>query len=115
VGTVDGWTSPALHFLQNPHLPEEYNSSNITFLQVITDDEASWIGSLAPFGALIGAIPAGYLAYTLGRKRLLLFLTVPLLLGWMTIIFAQDSVRRLYQFVRIFICSLVQVYYTGWL
>jgi SP family facilitated glucose transporter-like MFS transporter 8 len=99
VGTVDGWTSPALPLLQNPKLPQGYNSSNNTFHHIITDDEASWIGSLAPLGALIGAIPAGYLANVLGRKQLLLLLTVPVLLGWMTIIFVQDSVCRLFYIV----------------
>lgn len=96
VGTVDGWTSPALPFLQDCEPSQGYNSSNNSFHHVITDNEASWIGSLAPLGALIGAIPAGYLANILGRRQLLLFLTVPLLLGWMTIIFAQDSVPSLY-------------------
>jgi SP family facilitated glucose transporter-like MFS transporter 8 len=96
VGTVDGWTSPALPLLQNRQPLQGYNSSNNSFHRVITDDEASWIGSLAPLGALFGAIPAGYLANILGRRQLLLFLTVPLLLGWMTIIIAQDSVCRLF-------------------
>jgi SP family facilitated glucose transporter-like MFS transporter 8 len=96
VGTVDGWTSPALPFLQDCQLPQGHNSSNCSFHHVITDDEASWIGSLAPLGALIGAIPAGYLANILGRRQLLLILTVPLFLGWMTIIIAQDSVCRLF-------------------
>jgi MFS family permease len=90
VGTVDGWTSPALPFLQRS---QDYCSSNSTFHHVVTDDEASWIGSLAPLGALAGAIPAGYLAKVIGRRRLLLLLTVPMLLGWMIIIIAQDSVR----------------------
>jgi MFS family permease len=96
---VDGWTSPALPFLQDPEWSPGFNSSNNTFHHIITDDEASWIGSLAPLGAVIGAIPAGYLANILGRRQLLLFLTVPLLIGWMTIIFAQDSVCRLFQSV----------------
>ena len=90
VGTVDGWTSPALPFLQRS---QGYISSNNSFHHVVNDDEASWIGSLAPLGALAGAIPAGYLANVIGRRRLLLVLTVPMLLGWMIIIIAQDSVR----------------------
>jgi len=91
VGTVDGWTSPALPFLQRW---QGYSFSNNSFHHVVTDDEASWIGSLVPLGALAGAIPAGYLANLIGRRRLLLLLTVPMLLGWMIIIIAQDSVRK---------------------
>jgi MFS family permease len=92
---VDGWTAPALPFLQ---LAQGYNSSNKSFHHVITNDEASWIGSLAPLGGLTGAIPAGYLANILGRRQLLLLLTVPMLVGWIIIIIAQDSVRKSLQF-----------------
>ncbi|PSN32740.1 Facilitated trehalose transporter Tret1, partial [Blattella germanica] len=88
----DGWTSPALPYLQEPRLLlQEFNVTNSTTHHLVTDEEASWIGSLAPLGALIGAIPSGYLANVLGRKLLLLLLTVPLLLGWIIIIIAQDS------------------------
>ena len=90
IGTVDGWTSPALPFLQRS---QGYGFSNNSSHHVVTEDEASWIGSLAPLGALAGAIPAGYVANVIGRRRLLLLLTVPMLLGWMIIIIAQDSVR----------------------
>jgi MFS family permease len=113
VGTVDGWTSPALPFLQDPQLSQGYNSSNNTFYHIITDDEASWIGSLAPLGALIGAIPAGYLANILGRRQLLLFLAAPLLFGWMTIIIAQDSVCSLFQYVNHFSAISDLVHYTS--
>ncbi|PSN31408.1 Facilitated trehalose transporter Tret1, partial [Blattella germanica] len=82
VGTVDGWTSPALPYLQEPRLLlQEFNVTNSTTHHLVTDEEASWIGSLAPLGALIGAIPSGYLANVLGRKLLLLLLTVPLVRG----------------------------------
>ncbi|XP_069696650.1 facilitated trehalose transporter Tret1-2 homolog [Periplaneta americana] len=96
VGTVDGWTSPALPYLQEPRVLHHHNSTNTTLYYTITDDEASWIGSLAPLGALLGAIPAGYLANVLGRRLLLLLLVVPLMLGWIIIFVAQDSVPWLY-------------------
>jgi SP family facilitated glucose transporter-like MFS transporter 8 len=98
VGTVDGWTSPALPFLQDSQLSNQgRNCSNSSLHLAITDSEASWIGSLAPLGALFGAIPAGYLSNILGRRQLLLLLTAPLFLGWMTIIIAQDSVCRCFK------------------
>ena len=81
-----GWTSPALPYLQEP-----YNISNNS-VQDISDDEASWIGSLAPLGALFGAVPAGYLAESLGRKAVLILLCVPSVIGWLFIIFSQKQV-----------------------
>ncbi|PSN50537.1 hypothetical protein C0J52_03505 [Blattella germanica] len=88
-GTMLGWTSPALPYLQEP-----YNISNNS-VQDISDDEASWIGSLTPLGASIGAVPAGYLAESVGRKAVLLLLCVPSVVGWLFIIFSQkkDNVR----------------------
>ncbi|KDR10229.1 hypothetical protein L798_15728, partial [Zootermopsis nevadensis] len=53
--------------------------------------EASWIGSLAPLGALVGALPAGHVANSIGRKKLLLLLIVPYLVGWSLIFAAGKS------------------------
>ncbi|XP_069674212.1 facilitated trehalose transporter Tret1-like isoform X1 [Periplaneta americana] len=86
-GSLEGWTSPALPHLQTPRNDTE---------GIISDDEASWIGSLAPLGALFGALPSGYLAGRFGRRFLLLLLTVPLSLGWITIILAGQSLALLY-------------------
>ncbi|XP_069700469.1 facilitated trehalose transporter Tret1-like [Periplaneta americana] len=85
-GTLEGWTSPALPYLQG----------NYTEGDVISDDEASWIGSLAPLGALVGALPAGFLADMFGRRRVLLMLTVPFAVGWVITVLADRSVCLLY-------------------
>ncbi|XP_069674213.1 facilitated trehalose transporter Tret1-like isoform X2 [Periplaneta americana] len=87
VGSLEGWTSPALPRLQTPRNNTE---------GIISDDEASWIGSLAPLGAVFGALPSGYLAGRFGRRFLLLLLTVPLSLGWITIILVGQSLALLY-------------------
>ncbi|XP_015604212.1 facilitated trehalose transporter Tret1 [Cephus cinctus] len=79
-GTYLGWTSPALPLLrEDDHLD-------------INDGVGSWIGSLTPLGALIGALPAGYLADKVGRKRAILIITLPLLFCWYLVGFTHNLV-----------------------
>jgi MFS family permease len=118
-GSVMGWTSQALPYLQKPtdivKGSDVYNytvvgsssaslrnlsdvsvflDTNGTVIEGVTRVEESWIGSLAPLGALVGALPAGHVANGIGRKRLLLLLTVPYLVGWSVIIAAGKSVSQ---------------------
>ncbi|KAE8751777.1 hypothetical protein FOCC_FOCC001626 [Frankliniella occidentalis] len=72
-GTVLGWTSPALPLLGLPEQAE------------------AWVGSLAPLAALLAALPAGMLADRLGRRRLLIWLGLPYLLGFVMLAFASSS------------------------
>lgn len=58
----------------------------------ITDEQASWVGSIVTLGCLVGAIPAGTLAHTLGRRGFLLALAWPLILGWILIIYGENQV-----------------------
>ena len=123
-GSVMGWTSPALPYLHKApvisNASDYYNytaigspssalpvlsdvavflGANVTDTEGMTTTEESWISSLAPLGALVGALPAGYVANLIGRKRLLLFLTIPYLLGWFLIIVAAKSVSRFKTFL----------------
>jgi MFS family permease len=107
-----GWTSHALPYLQKTS--DAVNSSDAyytvtgndpllgnvsvrseTGMVGVTGDQASWIASLAPLGALVGALTAGYVATAIGSKKLLLFLGVVYLLGWSLIIAAGKSVSDL--------------------
>ena len=90
IGTLEGWTSPALPYLQRNVTLLEYNVT-VTTLGV-TGEEASWIGSLANLGAVFGAMPAGPLADKVGRRTLLLAISVPFILGWIIIILANKAV-----------------------
>lgn len=72
-GTVLGWTSPALPLLG------------------LTAAQEAWVGSLAPLGALLGALPAGLLAQRVGRRRLLIALGLPYLAGFLMLAFADPS------------------------
>lgn len=116
-GCVMGWTAHALPYLQKlPHVVNMTgaykdtvfgNSSSVLgnissvdmFLakngKAVTAAQASWIASLAPLGALVGALSAGYIANMIGRKKLLLILAAIYLLGWFLIIVAGKSVSDL--------------------
>ena len=56
----------------------------------ITKDEAAWVSSLICLGALLQGPFTGYLMQRLGRRGAMIIMSVPLLAGWMFIIFASD-------------------------
>lgn len=90
-GLVLGWTSPALPELR------------------LTNDQESWVGSLALLGALLGAVPAGWLTDRFGRKRFLLSLSVPFVIGWGLIVaalWADDKADVWMLYAGRFICGL---------
>lgn len=79
-GTFLGWTSPAeIPLVQN----EEYGFP-------INAEEFSWIGSMANLGAALMCFPIGILMKMVGRKWAMLLLVLPLMLGWLLIIFASN-------------------------
>ncbi|XP_014469998.1 PREDICTED: facilitated trehalose transporter Tret1-like isoform X3 [Dinoponera quadriceps] len=86
IGLAIGWTSPYLALLTN----EES-------LFLITSEEASWIASLLPLGRLLGAVVGSLCVAYLDSKTSLLLTGVPLIGGWICIIFA-DSAVLLYTF-----------------
>ncbi|XP_055617149.1 facilitated trehalose transporter Tret1 isoform X2 [Toxorhynchites rutilus septentrionalis] len=79
-GTFLGWTSPAEHPLVREN---EYGFP-------ITGDQFSWIGSIANLGAALMCFPIGIMMKKMGRKWAMLSLVLPLLLGWLLIIFANN-------------------------
>ncbi|KAJ9581438.1 hypothetical protein L9F63_023370 [Diploptera punctata] len=80
-GCVLGWTSPALPKIKDT--PE--NEGWVT----ITENESSWIGSLAPLGSVCGPFLAGYLADKIGRRMTLLGTALPFILSWALLSFAS--------------------------
>ncbi|XP_069694794.1 facilitated trehalose transporter Tret1-like [Periplaneta americana] len=106
VGAVEGWTAAGIPYLQQPR-----NISENVTIAGISYEEGSWIGSLSPLGSLVGAIPAGYLANRIGRRAILLILGIPMLLGWIMIIFADHSIPMLYsaRLILGFTCGVVTV------
>lgn len=94
-GTVLSWSSPALAHLERPKNYSLYLSnlseSDLPSPGFKIDDSAhSWIGSLLTIGALVAAIPIGYLADKFGRKKVILSLSLPFILNWILMISAQN-------------------------
>ena len=77
-GASVGYATTALPALQNP------NSKLF-----ITESEGSWVASLVMLGALVGGMLAGPFI-SLGRKRALWLVSVPLSLAWLLIACAQN-------------------------
>lgn len=82
MGTTLGWTSPAGPMLEEDH---QYGFR-------VTEESVSWIASSMPLGAMLGCPVMACLVNKLGRKYLMMVLTLPAFVGWLTIIWA-DSVR----------------------
>lgn len=75
-----GWTSPVL-----PNL-----SRNDSFIPNLSEssEEASWITSLMPLGAILGAVPSGKAADRIGRKPTIAVTVVPFLVCWIMMLLA---------------------------
>lgn len=84
VGTALGWSAPA-----SPRLLEEEQYFPIS------TNQWSWIASMITVGCAISCIPIGYLMNKIGRKRTMLFLVIPFIIGWSLIIWAQNFIMML--------------------
>ncbi|KAK4877064.1 hypothetical protein RN001_009570 [Aquatica leii] len=84
-GAVLGWTS---------NVTEEMKAGLFNDI-AINDDHLGWIGSFATLGAMVMCFPIGIMCEKLGRKLAMLILTVPFMVGWLLIIFA-NSVGMIY-------------------
>jgi len=100
VGTSLGWTSPVQPKLNDPDIED----TPLTF--VPTTQELSWIGALAPLGALIAPFFAGPLADIIGRKWTLLSSSVFFALSSILLV-TTNSV------IQIFIARLIQGFGVG--
>ncbi|PSN54587.1 hypothetical protein C0J52_07385, partial [Blattella germanica] len=95
LGNFTGWPSPAIVALQseNPPIGD----------RPITNEEASWIGSLMFLGFLFGAPLYSYIADKFGRKPACLLIAVPAIVHWILIIFGETVFIIL---VARFICGI---------
>lgn len=75
-----GWTSPMVPYLK----------SSTSFLPGLTETEESWVTSLMALGAILGAVPTGKLADSIGRKYSIAITATPFLICWLTLIFTSD-------------------------
>ncbi|CRL03302.1 CLUMA_CG016406, isoform A [Clunio marinus] len=68
-------------------LPQiQSNSSSIN----VTNEESSWIASIAAFGMAPGCLIGGFIMQKYGRKFAQYFLCIPTILGWLSILFAKN-------------------------
>nr|BAQ02358.1 sugar transporter [Nilaparvata lugens] len=75
-GTSLGWPSPTIEKLKAT--------------TPITDAQISWMVSVLYFGNFLSPIPAGYLMDRMGRKRMLVTLSILPILSWVLVIFSTD-------------------------
>lgn len=82
-GITCGWPSPNIELLTSKDTPLASGP--------ITLEEGSWIASILCIGGLVGNILFGIVTARYGRKRPLLFLTIPTTVSWLLILFAQNA------------------------
>lgn len=78
-GTTLAWTAPAGPMMENKQYSFE-----------VSNEELAWVGAFMPLGALLGCPFAGMISDKLGRKNVMLALTIPVLVGWAMIIWAES-------------------------
>ncbi|KAJ8932855.1 hypothetical protein NQ318_017800 [Aromia moschata] len=100
--TTTTWTSPVLPKLEDPE--------QTPFPQALTSEEASWISSLLPLGAVFGPFVFGYLADKIGRKHALMSCAIPYIVSCLMLAFSKTAV--LYYIARFITGSAVGGVYT---
>ncbi|KAF5278491.1 hypothetical protein FQA39_LY05980 [Lamprigera yunnana] len=97
-GMALGWTSPVIPKL-NGNIEPEKNPLPIP----LTLEQASWIGSLLPLGAVFGPLAAGAFVDRIGRKKALVVSVVPLMVAFNLCVFISNV--NLFYLIR-FLCGL---------
>lgn len=82
-GCTVGWVAPALMFLMS-------DSSSLTS-GPLTMEQVSWIGSMSCIGALFGTLSFGVFTSFMGCKRAMVFLAIPAVMYWLTILFGNSA------------------------
>ena len=75
-GTGIAWSSPVLPKIKNESCYEKGCD-----LSGVSDEAADWIGPLFPLGAIFAGPLAFFLLNKIGRKKTLLWLSCPMLIG----------------------------------
>ncbi|KAJ8931874.1 hypothetical protein NQ314_015140 [Rhamnusium bicolor] len=95
-GTVLSWTSPALSHILTEFTNQTEANATLTTQNVtspgfkITEREGALVGAMLTIGALLAAIPTGYLADKFGRKITIIGLSLPFLINYLLISFASN-------------------------
>ncbi|KAJ3642656.1 hypothetical protein Zmor_025418 [Zophobas morio] len=91
VGTASAWSSPVIPKLQT--------LSDNPLGRQISQDEASWIGSLLSMGGIVSPLIWAYLVQKVGRKISGIVVVIPFLVAYLTSAFAETI--ELYYFGRV--------------
>ncbi|XP_047503455.1 facilitated trehalose transporter Tret1-2 homolog isoform X3 [Pieris napi] len=81
-GSMLGWSSPVILKITQDN-STDYNFS-------VSESQGDWVSSLINLGAAAVCFPIGLIMDILGRKKTMLFLTLPFTLGWLLITFASN-------------------------
>lgn len=74
-------------FQVSPALPLLTSEQTPLLSGPLTNEQVSWIGSITFIGVLVGALSFGYITASLGSKRAVLSVAVPIILFWLLIYF----------------------------
>ena len=79
VGAALGWPSPASSLIghNDRYFP-------------ITASQFGWVASIITLGCAVSCLPIGFLMNKFGRKKTMLSLVVPFMVGWLLVIWAQN-------------------------
>ncbi|CAG7716652.1 unnamed protein product [Allacma fusca] len=102
LGTVLGWSSPALPAIEFDEDWGNFGDKNCTYDEdknVCKISEkwgpSPWIGSLVALGGLLSGPVAGFCVDKFGRKTTMLISSAPFVLGWLLITYA-DNILMIY-------------------
>jgi MFS family permease len=90
-GTGLAWSSPVLPRVDHDQCLDDCDISDVSA------SVASWIGPVFPLGAVFAGPMAFYLLEKIGRKRTLIALSFPMLIGYIMLTFSKtaDSIALL--------------------
>lgn len=81
-GSMLGWSSPVIYKITNA------TSTDYDF--PVSTAQGDWIASIINLGAASICFPIGLIMDVIGRKKTMLFLTIPFTLGWLLILFGSS-------------------------
>jgi MFS family permease len=85
-----------------PHIT---NEDSVWYIK-LDDTEMSIVGSFVNLGALLGALTGGFLMDRFGRKMVLIFLSLPFVLGWLLIAVAVHPSKQKRK-IHVVLCLLI--------
>ena len=87
LGTVLAWPAPTLSQLSD----ENCNDGNCENKILLDVEQQSWVAALINIGAFTAGPLVGYLLPRCGKKKSMMIISLPILVGWLLIIFAQNA------------------------